>query len=185
VINRKTNLRHMMGDHHGRSARWATLLVRALDGILGTHTDERAETTRQLDGELYLAASVRKYVLLRLDEVLASNPGVSYEHPLITVEHVLPQNPRADSAWAKDFTYDQRMFWTHRIANLVLLNRRKNAEAQNFDFSKKKSTYFVSGRGVTAFALTSQVISQDAWTPALLDRRQGDLLARLKTEWAL
>ena len=174
-----------MGDHHGRSARWATLLVRALDGILGTHTDERAETTRQLDGELYLAASVRKYVLLRLDEVLASNPGVSYEHPLITVEHVLPQNPRADSAWAKDFTYDQRMFWTHRIANLVLLNRRKNAEAQNFDFSKKKSTYFVSGRGVTAFALTSQVISQDAWTPALLDRRQGDLLARLKTEWAL
>ena len=38
VINRKTNLRHMMVDHHGRSARWATLLVRAVDGILGTHT---------------------------------------------------------------------------------------------------------------------------------------------------
>ena len=28
---------HMMGDHHGRSAGSATLLVRAVDGILGTH----------------------------------------------------------------------------------------------------------------------------------------------------
>jgi hypothetical protein len=27
----------MTGDHHGRSARWATLLVRAVAGILGTH----------------------------------------------------------------------------------------------------------------------------------------------------
>lgn len=31
------NRRHMMGDHHGRSAGQATLLVRAADGILGTH----------------------------------------------------------------------------------------------------------------------------------------------------
>jgi hypothetical protein len=27
----------MTGDHHGRTARGATLLVRAVDGILGTH----------------------------------------------------------------------------------------------------------------------------------------------------
>jgi hypothetical protein len=28
----------MIGDHHGRTAARATLLVRAMDGILGTHT---------------------------------------------------------------------------------------------------------------------------------------------------
>jgi hypothetical protein len=33
-----TNRRHMTGDHHGRTARRATLLVTAVDEILGTHS---------------------------------------------------------------------------------------------------------------------------------------------------
>ncbi|SRR5712691_1821717 len=37
VIRRNTNRRHMIGDHRDRSAGRATLLVRAADGILGTH----------------------------------------------------------------------------------------------------------------------------------------------------
>jgi putative transposase len=37
VIRRKTNRRHMIGDHHGRTAGGTTLLVRAVDAILGTH----------------------------------------------------------------------------------------------------------------------------------------------------
>jgi hypothetical protein len=37
VNSRKTNSRHMTGDHHGRTARRATLLVRDADKILGTH----------------------------------------------------------------------------------------------------------------------------------------------------
>jgi hypothetical protein len=174
-----------------RASRYADLL-RQLDAGADLEAtafelpdEERAETTRQLGGELYLAASVRKYVLLRLDETLASSPGVTYEHPLITVEHVLPQNPQADSAWTKDFNHDQRAFWIHRIANLVLLNRRKNAEAQNFDFAKKKSKYFLSSHGVASFALTTQVLSHDSWTPDLLECRQAQLLAQLKAEWAL
>jgi putative transposase len=38
VVRRKTNRRHMTGDHHGREAERATLLVRAMEEILGTHT---------------------------------------------------------------------------------------------------------------------------------------------------
>jgi hypothetical protein len=37
VIKRNTNRRHMNGDHHGRTAERATLLVRTVDDILGTH----------------------------------------------------------------------------------------------------------------------------------------------------
>jgi len=37
VIRRNTNRRHMIGDHHGRTAARVTLLVRAMDDILGTH----------------------------------------------------------------------------------------------------------------------------------------------------
>jgi DNA-binding CsgD family transcriptional regulator len=42
VIRRKTNRRHMIGDHHGRTAGGTTLLVRAVDGILGTHNAQQA-----------------------------------------------------------------------------------------------------------------------------------------------
>jgi hypothetical protein len=38
MISRKTNRRHMIGDHHGRDAGTATPLLTALDGILGTHS---------------------------------------------------------------------------------------------------------------------------------------------------
>jgi hypothetical protein len=37
VIRRNTNRRHMISDHHGQSAGRATLLVRTVDAILGTH----------------------------------------------------------------------------------------------------------------------------------------------------
>jgi hypothetical protein len=45
VIKRKTNRRHMTGDHHDRTARRATLLVTAADEILGTHRGSQAMGT--------------------------------------------------------------------------------------------------------------------------------------------
>jgi len=41
MVGRNTNCRHMIDDHHGWAAGRATLLVRAVDGILGTHTVSR------------------------------------------------------------------------------------------------------------------------------------------------
>ena len=41
VIRRRTNRRHMIGDH-GQTAGSATLLARAMDGVLGMHTGRRA-----------------------------------------------------------------------------------------------------------------------------------------------
>jgi AcrR family transcriptional regulator len=52
VMRRKANCRHMTGDHHGRGAGRATLLVRAVDGILGTHnSEEKIEYARLLKGQ--------------------------------------------------------------------------------------------------------------------------------------
>ena len=39
VIRRNTNRRHMVSDHHGQTTGRATLLVRAMDEIPGTHRD--------------------------------------------------------------------------------------------------------------------------------------------------
>ena len=174
-----------------RANRYAQLLkeLAAGDGTsaasLELTAEEKQETRERLGGELYLVTKVRKYVLLRLDEMLANNPGVTYDHALITVEHVLPQSPAADSVWRQDFTDEQRERWTHRLANLVLLNRAKNSEAQNYDFAQKKSKYFTGRNGVATFALTSQVLGHNSWTPDVLDARQAALMSTLTAGWAL
>lgn len=147
--------------------------------------DERDETLRHLDGDIYLVQKTRRYVLLRLDETLANTPGVTYDHAIVTVEHVLPQNPPTASEWREWFTDDERDRWVHRLANLVLLNRAKNSEAQNYEFAVKKTKYFTSASGVATFALTSQVLSSDEWTPAHLAARQAKLLSTLQSVWNL
>ncbi|WP_153008378.1 DUF262 domain-containing protein [Rhodococcus pyridinivorans] len=147
--------------------------------------DEVKETGDRLRGEIYKVAPVRKYVLLRLDELLSDASGVSYDHPRISVEHVLPQNPKVGSDWMKWFTPAQREFWTHRLGNLVLLNRTKNASAGNYDFDRKKAQYFTAKYGVASFAITTQVLQQKKWTADILEERQEDLVGLLTKEWRL
>ncbi|WP_236655887.1 DUF262 domain-containing protein [Streptacidiphilus jiangxiensis] len=146
---------------------------------------ERAETLARLDGRLYQEQKIRKYVLLRLDEALSAGSGVSYHHPVITVEHVLPQKPSSGSRWAELFDDDARELWTHRLGNLVLLSRAKNSAAQNYDFADKKSRYFSTKNGISNFALTVQVLTCGDWTPEIVGQRHADLMRVLATEWQL
>ncbi|MET7366456.1 DUF262 domain-containing protein [Streptomyces sp. NPDC005566] len=145
---------------------------------------ERTETLARLDGDVYYELRTRRFILLRLDELVAEDDIVAtYDAPRITVEHVLPQNPGPQSQWRADFTVDQRKEWTHRLANLVLLSRTKNSQVQNLDFTDKKDRYL--RRGVVAFPLTTQVLGQDTWTPEHLEKRQTELLGLLAEEWRL
>lgn len=175
-----------------RVTRYGELLKEIDDQSLGLDAPsfklsegEQADTIQALSGDLYLVKPVRRYVLLRLDELLAKQPGVTYHHKMITVEHVLPQNPKPNSTWAAVFDDESRSFWTHRLGNLLLLNRAKNSEAQNYDFEIKKVKYFAGSNGVAAFAITTQVLQEQEWTPATLEARQTHLMALLANEWQL
>lgn len=174
-----------------RATRYANLL-KALERGEGLEAaplrlafSERADTLGRLRGDVYRVAPVRRFVLLRLDDLLADDAGATYDHRVVTVEHVLPQRPARDSHWLTDFTPEQRTYWTHRLANLVLLNRRRNSAAQNYAFDRKKELYFRSRDGVSAFALTTQVLAEPAWTPEVLARRQERLVELLAREWQL
>lgn len=147
--------------------------------------EEMTRALHRLEGEVYESGRTRRYILLRLDETLANNPGVTYEHEIISVEHVLPQNPPEHSEWTQWFSQEEREFWTHRLANLVLLNKWKNSEARNFDFEKKKHAYFHSRSGSSTFALTGEVISTPVWTPDVLQKRQDKLVWILAQVWDL
>lgn len=145
--------------------------------------EERASTLRRLDGDIYLDKT-RLYVLLRLDHAKNAG-GATYDHKILTVEHVLPQGPDESSEWVKLFTEDQRTTWTHRLGNLVLLTRRKNSSAQNFDFEKKKSKYFAGPDGASPFLLTMDVLQTPTWTPAVVEARQRQVLDTLENLWDL
>ena len=73
----------------------------------------------------------------------------------------------------------------HRIGNLTLLSRKKNAEAQNYDFDKKKKMYFFSDTSIVPFVLTTKVLEQSEWTPEVIKQRQEDSLQSLRKIWRL
>ena len=146
--------------------------------------DEQEEFLGALNDPVYSLPRVPRSLLLRLDSLLADE-GARYEHSTITVEHVLPRNPARKSQWLRDFPdEEEREEWTDKLANLVLLSRTKNIRALNYDFVRKKKEYFQRG-GAAPFALTTQVLAEDEWTPAVLQRRQRELINALKKEWRL
>jgi len=115
-----------------------------------------------------------KYVLLRIDmerwdlENFPGYPGT------ITVEHILPQNPSKDSEWVKLFTKEERDEWTNKLGNLVLLSKRKNSRAQNYDFKRKKEVYFEVKR--TPFLITQELDKINEWNLEELSKRHNRLI---------
>jgi len=146
---------------------------------------EQRAVVSMLDSNLYLIREIRLYVLLRLDAALSKGEA-HYKLPVVTVEHVLPQNPPPHSIWMQWFpTQADRDRWVQRLANLVLLSHKKNSQAQNYDFVLKKQKYFTTDAGVSPFALTTQVLKEHEWTPQVLEQRQENAIDILKATWRL
>ena len=145
---------------------------------------EQAQFVSALSGPLYSLARVCRPVLQRLDEALSTG-GASYE-TIVSIEHVLPQTVEDGSEWATLFPDPaERAAWTHRLANLVLLTRRINTKASNWDFERKKKEYFVSKDGASPFPITQGVLQTSQWTAEHLKTRQETLLNKLCKVWNL
>ncbi|MFZ2987533.1 DUF4357 domain-containing protein [Ideonella sp.] len=147
---------------------------------------EQYQTYSALNGPLYDTHSARALalLLLRLDHLLSDGSAI-YQHDVVSVEHVMPQQPAPNSQWAS-WVPDQAMHqaWVHRLGNLALLSRKKNSSASNRDFSWKKSAYFTKG-GTSTFTLTTQVLQHEDWTADVMQQRQEALLTKLETHWRL
>lgn len=143
--------------------------------------DEKTEILHRLDSGIY-----NMPLLMRLNSLLYEGEPPDDPPWATSIEHVLPQNPAAGSEWMRNFPDEtERVRWTHRLANLVVLSRRKNSQASNWDFQRKKEVYFLPSSGISPFALTIGVLKESEWTPAVLERRQRELLDALKKEWRL
>ena len=94
-----------------------------------------------LQGNIYGKRAAR-YILLKLD-LLFLGQDVPFNLPeMISVEHILPQTPSAESQWRRDFTDDEREHLVNKLGNLVLISRRKNSAQGNRDYTDKKKKYF-------------------------------------------
>ncbi len=171
----QTYKRVLEGIDHG--------LDQAIEAVDKAVTEvDKKDIIKILDGELYLSSQIRKYVLLRLDSELAEgNFSPSFDVKQITIEHVLPQNPK-EGCW-DNWSNEDHQNWVHRLGNLVLLSKKKNSEAQNFSFDEKKDKYFKS-KTVT-FPLTSRVLNTPEWTVAVVEENQEEYRKVLSQLWDL
>lgn len=147
---------------------------------------EQAAAIAAIDGDVYNANRYnRRLILLRLNwELASSKPKIEVDD--VTVEHVLPQHPAPTSTWLSWWPQAlERDQSVHRLGNLALLTRRKNAAASNFEFAIKKTTYFQTKHTVSNYALTVNIMAEATWTPAVFQKRQSDLVDHLKKAWRL
>lgn len=128
-----------------------------------------------------------KSVLFIYEYFLTDNDNINFL-PLdknIWIEHILPETIKDDSPWRKDFTQEEIDSLTHCIGNLTPLSLRKNIQAQNYTFEKKKEAYGKKDNIVTSFYITQQVLQKNKWTPVEINEREQEILDRMKKVFEL
>ena len=148
---------------------------------------EKSDFINVLEGDIYhMTSKYRNFIIQRLDSFV-SDGAASYDEKIFTIEHVLPQTVNPESQWEQLWPVEKdRLFWLHKIANLVPLARRVNSAAQNYDFNEKKDKYFQNSRtGTTSYKLTSQVLLIPVWSEDVVKQRQKYLMSIFKKNWEL
>jgi len=143
----------------------------------GTEAFERA-----VDGPIY-GRRFTKYVVLKMDYYF-QNHAQRMHFETISVEHILPQNPKDDSQWVKDFSRDERLKWTDRLGNLVIITRRKNSSQGRLDFNDKAKKYFE--KNIDTCPNSLRVLSKYVhWTPKELSENHETLLEKIKQQYGI
>lgn len=166
----------------------AELFEGSVDALVSLALSEaqKRDFIAELDGDIYKKLPRARMALMLRLEALVSDGSKKQSFDNLSLEHVLPQNPRNGSEWRIWFAEDEeRELWTHRIANLVPLHIRKNPAAGNYKFEKKKDVYFNAKGKASPFILTNEVREIAIWNPEVLAQRQTRLLNILKRHWAL
>jgi hypothetical protein len=137
------------------------------------------EFFKQLDTAAIYGRRFARYIVYKLDMIFGGKSNRLQPAKEITLEHVLPQTPKEDSQWCKDFTLQQREEWTNRLGNLVLISGRKNSGLGRLDFKEKKERYFQKNIETFPNSLRLQK-KYSVWTPVEVEVNHKDVLAALK-----
>lgn len=129
--------------------------------LLKGHIDQK-ELALELDKKIY-GRRAAKYLMLKLDCILHGHTTKLDFPSTISIEHILPQTPKMDSQWQKDFSEEEHNYAKDRLGNLVLLSRRKNSSQNNRDYADKKKKYFQGN--IELFSNSIRIFQQyPTWT---------------------
>ena len=130
------------------------------------------------------SAPMAKLVLLRLNDQIAGRPqNLAIDD--LTVEHLLPRKPGANSRWREWFPDPaERGRCTKSLGNLVLMTKAQNDKAGNQDFARKREVMFKSG-GALEPPINDYVRRQPEWQAGQIREREAELLRRLDKLWQI
>jgi uncharacterized protein with ParB-like and HNH nuclease domain len=122
-----------------------------------------------------------KSILLLVEYFLDDNPNPTFIpiNSKLHLEHILPQEPKKHG-WDKIFTPDEIEEWKNALANLTLLSMKKNIQAKNYNFQKKKEAYQNKNNVETSFRITQKVLENDKWEMDELETRKEWLVKKIK-----
>ena len=134
---------------------------------------DEIELKNRLSGNVY-GRRFARYILLKYESLTGDNTVHLSNYKTISVEHVLPQNPEKDSNWVKLFNEEEREDWTNKLANLVLISKRKNSSLSNLNFKEKKRRY-LKGR-IDVFPSSKIFQEYEKWEKEILRERQKKMV---------
>lgn len=117
-----------------------------------------------------------RYLLLKLDLLIGSaGTLLQYNKDSSSIEHLMPQNI-SNTQW--QIEESNHKDWIHRLGNIVLLDRNKNASLSNRLFAEKKMKYqgAIETRANTNFIF----INYPEWTIPLLKDNHDRVIKLLK-----
>jgi hypothetical protein len=137
----------------------------------------------QFESEFAIAqvpkSKLARYFLRALELKVKGNPEPEFvpnEETVITLEHILPQNP--GSGWKIDLETARTYY--RRLGNMVLLQASRNIAIGNRKFSDKVAVFKSS-----AYILTSKVAEHSTWGVEEIIERQKMLASLAVKTWPL
>lgn len=137
-------------------------------------TKFEAEIQSDIYGKGYAKA------LLMLLEYKYQDNSLEKSFKQISIEHILPQTPDPNSNWLINFTEDERVNYTHKIGNLIIIGRRKNSSLGNLEYQQKRQKYFNKNIGSFARSLKLYNDYQTQWTSVEYKQNQENVIKDLK-----
>jgi len=144
---------------------------------------ESQDLSRVLAGGIY-GRRYGRYLLLKTDLSHHGHTTKFSPPTTISIEHILPQGPAQDSQWVLDYTEEDRIKWTNRIGNLILLSRRKNSSLSNLDYCEKRHKYFQGN--IELFSNSVRIFQHyGEWKLNNLKENQKETLKRLLISYGI
>jgi hypothetical protein len=158
--------------------------LKAAGSVLRLSREEQSTIHYNLRDLHARSAPMAKLVLLRLNDLMAGTPqNLPIED--LTVEHLLPRKPGANSLW-REWLPDptERGRCTESLGNLVLMTKAQNDKAGNLDFARKQEVLFKTG-GAPPMPVNEYVLRQSEWKAEQIGEREAELLRQLDQLWQI